>query len=155
MSDSAKRGRTVELFVFDCFIALAKIKKVASKFDSAQDLMHSFTDWDCVIREFEILGEASKHLLNHNLLESRYRKIVDFRNQITHEYFGIDEDIVWAIINNELHAFEETIFNIIDNIDKELRQELIDSFIEDNSYLDFIVKELESLGSRKREKGED
>jgi hypothetical protein len=40
--------------------------------DSKFDLLHSFTDWD------KRIGEASKYLL-------RDKRIVDFRNQITHE----------------------------------------------------------------------
>lgn len=74
--------------------------------------------WDSVIREFEIIGEASKYLLRDKLLESQYQEVVDFRNQITHAYFGIEST---------------------------LKQELIDSCIEDNKYLDFVVSALEKL----------
>jgi len=90
MFDINKVDKEVELFIFDIYIAILKIKKVASKFDNGEDLLHSFTDWDSVIREFEIIGEASKYLLRDDLLESYYRRMVDFRNHITHEYFGID-----------------------------------------------------------------
>ena len=52
MFDISKVNRAVELFIFDSIIAIVKIKKVTSKFDKSQDLLHSFTDWDSVIREF-------------------------------------------------------------------------------------------------------
>ncbi len=145
MFDIAKVDRGVELFIFDSIIAIVKIKKVANRFDKAQDLLHSFTDWDSVIREFEIIGEASKYLLKNNLIEGEYQKVVDFRNQITHEYFGIDEDIVWTIIYKDLDAFEGIIIELIHKIELNLKQELIDSFIEDNNYLDFVVEQLELL----------
>lgn len=48
MFDINKVDRKIELFIFDVYIAILKIKKVASKFDNAEDLFHSFTDWDSV-----------------------------------------------------------------------------------------------------------
>ena len=145
MFDINKVDRNIELFIFDIFIAVQKIKKVSSKFDNVDDLLHSFTDWDSVIREFEIIGEASKYLLRDKLVENSNQRIVDFRNQITHEYFGIDQDIVWAIINQKLTIFEQTIIELIKNIEPNLKQELIESFIEDNYYLDFIIEALREL----------
>lgn len=145
MFDINKVDRNIELFIFDIFIAVQKIKKVSSKFDNVDDLLHSFTDWDSVIREFEIIGEASKYLLRDKLVENSNQRIVDFRNQITHEYFGIDQDIVWGIINQKLTIFEQTIIELIKNIEPNLKQELIESFIEDNYYLDFIIEALREL----------
>ncbi len=145
MFDIDKIDRNIELFIFDIFIAIQKIKKVSSKFDKVNDLLHSFTDWDSVIREFEIIGEASKYLLRDKLLTKDYQIVVDFRNQITHEYFGIDQDIVWATIYNDLDIFQAIILELIDNIEPNLKQELIESFIEDNYYLDFIIKSLKEL----------
>lgn len=145
MFDINTIDRNIELFVFDIFVAIHKIKKVSSGFDKVQDLLHDFTSWDSVIREFEIIGEASKYLLRDSLLSKHYQEVVDFRNQITHEYFGIDQNIVWAIIYTDLPSFEKAIMELISNMESKLKQELIVSFIEDNNYLDFIVKELKSL----------
>jgi len=145
MFDISKVNRGSELFPFDIIIAIVKIEKVSDKFDKAQDLLYSFTDWDSVIREFEIIGEASKYLLRNNLIEGKYQKVVDFRNQITHEYFGIDEDVVWTIIYKDLGSFEALIIELIQKMDASLKYELIESFIEDNNYLDFVVCKLESL----------
>ena len=145
MFDMNNADRNIELFIFDIFIAIQKIKKVSSGFDNVQDLLHNFTSWDSVIREFEIIGEASKYLLKDRLLEDNYRRIVDFRNQISHEYFGMDRDIVWGIIYQKLEPFENDIIGLIANIKTDLKQELIESFVEDNYYLDFVVKSLKEL----------
>ena len=80
--------RAVELFVFDIFIAIVKIEKTASKFSDAQSLLHSYTEWDSVIREFEIIGEASRHLLREEMLTNEYRPVVDFRNVISMSILG-------------------------------------------------------------------
>lgn len=145
MFDIDKVDREIELFIFDIFIAIQKIKKVSTQFDHVESLLHDFMAWDSVIREFEIIGEASKYLLRDKLIETNYRRIVDFRNQISHEYFGIDQEIVWGIIQQKLEPFENDIVELISNIESDLKQELIESFIEDNSYLDFIVSSLQKL----------
>ncbi|MBU1667550.1 DUF86 domain-containing protein [bacterium] len=140
-----KVDRYIELFIFDIYIAILKIKKVSSEFDNVQALLHDFRSWDSVIREFEIIGEASKYLLKNNLLDKQYRSIVDFRNAITHEYFGIDQDIVWGIIKQKLDDIQNIILDLVNNIEKNFKQELIQAFIEDNKYLNFVVEALETL----------
>jgi len=145
MFDSSKIDRPVQMFLFDVYIAILKIEDTVNDFSDVQNLLYDYNKWDSVIREFEIIGEASKHLLKSELLDSDYQKIVNFRNQITHEYFGIDQDVVWLIIHTKLDVLQKTIVALIGEIEPTLREELIAAFIEDNTYLDFIVKALEGL----------
>ena len=145
MFDIENVDRRVEMFIFDIFIAIHKIKFVVKDFEKGDDLLFSWKDWDTVIREFEIIGEASKYLLKSDLLSKDYQVVVDFRNKITHNYFGIDSDIVLMIGKNNLDELLEIITNLIKNIKEPLKTELIESFIEDNRFIDFIVKELENL----------
>ena len=58
-----------------------------------------------VERNFEIIGEAASRIsenfkLSHPEIESRILK--DFRNFIIHEYFGIDNEIIWDTIQFRL-----------------------------------------------------
>ena len=145
MFDIESVDRRVEMFVFDIFIAIHKIQFVVKDFDNGDDLLFSWKDWDTVIREFEIIGEASKYLLKSDLLSKDYQVVVDFRNKITHNYFGIDTDIVLIIGKNNLDELLELITNLINDIEEPLKTELIDSFIEDNRFINFIVKELKAL----------
>ena len=137
--------REIELFIFDIFVAIVKIKETVKPFDCSDDLKHQYLSWDSVVREFEIIGEASKHLLKNNCINEEYQKIVDFRNQITHAYFGIDEDIVWLIVHKDLDDFKAVIVFLIDKIEDGLKRELIEAFIEDNIYLAFVVEALKIL----------
>ena len=148
MYDINSVDREVELFIFDIYIAVQKIKKVSSGFDNVQNLLHDFIAWDSVIREFEIIGESSKYLLKNKLLSKEYQVVVDFRNHITHEYFGIDPNIVWVTIQTDLQAFETAILNLIDDIEYDLKIELIESFMEDNHYLDFIIDKLKDIKNK-------
>jgi uncharacterized protein with HEPN domain len=65
---------------------------------------------DAVVRNLEIIGEASGHLPNHlRALASdvEWRKIVALRNLLIHEYFGISIRIVWDIVQNKLQPLED------------------------------------------------
>jgi uncharacterized protein with HEPN domain len=59
-----------------------------------------------VEREFIIIGEAMATLARNapDLFESitRARRIVDFRNQLTHQYVTVDNALVWAIIDHDV-----------------------------------------------------
>ena len=97
--------RDISLYILDIFIASNKISRYTENFSNAHDFLNSEINWDASIRELEVIGEASKILINSNTISSEYRRIVDFRNQISHAYFGIDEDIVWSVIKNKLPDF--------------------------------------------------
>ena len=76
-------------YVVDIFIAADKIKRYTVDFDNAEHFLHSELEWDAVIRELEIIGEATKHLLKENFIDQQYQSIVDFRNHIVHGYFAL------------------------------------------------------------------
>lgn len=137
--------REVELFIFEIYVAILKIEYVAKDFSNIQDLLHDFKSWDTIIREFEIIGEATKYLINQELLNKNFQIVVDFRNLIIHEYFGIDPNEVDNIIKNDLGNFKKMILSLINNINTDLKNELINATIEDNKYLSFIVQALQKL----------
>jgi len=65
-----------------------------------------------VIRNFEIIGEASNKVpeeIKNEYPEIEWKKIIGLRNRIIHEYFGVDNSIIWFIIENELDQFENRI----------------------------------------------
>ena len=137
--------RVVELFLFDTLIAILKIEQTVERFENSQTLLYDFNAWDSVVREFEIIGEATKILIEKNILLDKHRVIVDFRNLLIHNYFGIDADEVWNVVEDDLPQFKIDILNRIDKVDKSLKNELVKSYIETNKHLNFIVSFLESL----------
>ena len=105
--------RDISLYIVDTLIAIDKIKRYTAKYDDAEGLLASEEGWDATIRELEIVGEATKKLLAEGLLSPKYRRIVDFRNQINHAYFGIDEQIVWDVVTDKILAYEHDLIEII------------------------------------------
>lgn len=71
---------------------------------------------DGVIRQLEIIGEASKNLSNE--LRDKYntmpwKDIIGMRNKLTHEYFGVDLFAVWTTIKNDIPQLKTLIQNIL------------------------------------------
>jgi uncharacterized protein with HEPN domain len=98
--------RLPSFYFLDIFIAGHLIGRYSEGFENPDDLLHSRLHWDAIIREFEVLGEATNTLLKMGVLPAEeYREIVAFRNKIVHEYFGIDEAIVFDAIRNALPLY--------------------------------------------------
>lgn len=60
---------------------------------------------DAVVRELEIIGEASNNLskdFKHLHSEVLWRRMKDMRNFLIHEYFGVNKKMVWDTCKNDL-----------------------------------------------------
>lgn len=71
---------------------------------------------DAVIRNFEIIGEASKNLKEELKLkypQIPWKEMYYLRNRVSHEYFGIDYEIIWDIAINNLPENKKQIDYII------------------------------------------
>jgi len=75
--------------------------------------------YSAVIREFEIIGEAVGKLsdeLKGGYPEIPWQDVKDFRNLLAHEYFGVDLEIVWNTIYNDLPLLMEAVQKIVSGI---------------------------------------
>lgn len=71
--------------------------------------------YSAVIREFEIIGEAVGKLdpqIRDDFPHIAWQDIKDFRNLLIHEYFGVDLEIVWNVIQSDLQPLYEVLKNI-------------------------------------------
>ncbi|OGL40710.1 MAG: hypothetical protein A2043_02735 [Candidatus Schekmanbacteria bacterium GWA2_38_9] len=72
---------------------------------------------DAIVRNFEIIGEASGKIpqdIKDKYSFIEWRKISDFRNVLAHEYFGIDYEIMWEIIKNKLPDLQKDTKSILE-----------------------------------------
>lgn len=68
-----------------------------------------------IVRELEIIGEASKNISNklkEKYNEILWREITGTRDMIIHKYFGVDLEIIWYIIKKDLPKLKKQIIKV-------------------------------------------
>jgi uncharacterized protein with HEPN domain len=76
---------------------------------------------DAVIRNLEVIGEASRKLpdeLKGRSNEIEWSKIIGFRNILAHEYFGVSIPIVWDIVQNKIGPLKQACTKLLKQMDK-------------------------------------
>lgn len=71
---------------------------------------------DAVVRNLEIIGEAASRLpdeFKEKYSEIEWYKVVGLRHRIVHEYFGIDLEIIWQILQKDLPELRQKITKIM------------------------------------------
>lgn len=67
---------------------------------------------DAVVRNIEIIGEASKNIpmeRQNKFKDIPWQKSKGIRNRIVHAYFTIDISIIWFIVTNELPVLNKNL----------------------------------------------
>jgi len=71
---------------------------------------------DAVVRNFEIIGEAANHVPVE--IQTRYpdvpwHQMRGIRNILIHEYFGVDDEVIWEAIQKDLPFLEKSLKALI------------------------------------------
>lgn len=112
------------LYLEDILTSAGKILRYAKDI-SYEDLIKDEMRLEAITRNFEIIGEASSKVpqdIKDKYPFIEWRKISDFRNILTHEYFVIDYEIMWEIIKDKLPELERQLKSIIDQEQSNLQQ---------------------------------
>ena len=75
---------------------------------------------DSVVRRLEIIGEAVKNLpqdLRDRHPHVPWKKIAGLRDVLIHRYAGVDEHLIWTMINQNLPGLKHSIRAILAQID--------------------------------------
>lgn len=93
-------------------IAIDKIFLYAATSQTADDFYHDTKSFDACMIHFINIGEMIERLSTTFKLEHSdipWQEIKNFRNLVAHNYFGIDADEIWDIIQNHLPALKSNI----------------------------------------------
>ena len=61
--------------------------------------------YDATIRKLELIGESATHIpeaIRKASSSISWRQVVATRNRLIHGYLGIDNDIIWSIIQDDI-----------------------------------------------------
>jgi len=106
--------RPIDLLLNDMLDAIDRVEQYTKgmSFDAFSNDQKSI---DAVVRNLEIIGEAANRLPDdfkerHSSME--WYKVVGLRNRIILEYFGIDLQIIWQVVQADLPALRQTLSRI-------------------------------------------
>ena len=92
------------VFLDDMLEALQQIEHYVQGLDFTQFSQNRLVI-DGVIRNLEILGEAANNIpdeMKNGVKDIPWSNMIDLRNVLIHEYFGVDLSIVWEVITKDL-----------------------------------------------------
>ncbi|MDD5694749.1 MAG: DUF86 domain-containing protein [Bacteroidales bacterium] len=110
--------RTSRLLLEDILDSCYKILEYSKDF-TFEEFEHDNKTIDAVIRNFEIIGEASNLLpesIKEKYTEVEWHRIKGFRNRIIHDYFGVDLQIIWKITHDQIPALISGITHILNDL---------------------------------------
>lgn len=77
--------------------------------------------YDAVIRNLEIIGEAAKHIPDEVRVvipEIEWRKAAGLRDMLAHAYFGIDDVILWDVVQQKIPELLQATESILLHVKK-------------------------------------
>jgi len=104
-------SRDESLYLEDIQDACEKVLKFTAGM-AYKDFVHDDLHFDAVVRNLEIIGEAAKNIseeTRQNYPSVKWRKIAGFRDIVAHNYFGVSDEIVWDVVENEIPLLLEQI----------------------------------------------
>jgi uncharacterized protein with HEPN domain len=95
--------------------ALNEIEFYTEGVEKQEFLDNSMMRFAC-IKQLEIIGEASNHLSDN--FKNKYptiewRQIIGMRNVFVHEYFSLDNHVLWDIVNFDIPNLKKELIKII------------------------------------------
>lgn len=98
-------SRSPKLYIQDILQACEDILNFTQLMDSADDLQNDRRTFLAVVRSLETIGEAARQMpksFQEKHLEIPWREAVSLRTVIAHEYFGLDNEIIWDVVQTQI-----------------------------------------------------
>ena len=116
MSEAPAEGRDWRLCVQDMIGFCEKVLSYTDGMDQAAFVADALV-YDATLRNLELIGEAATRVPEEvckSHPEIDWRGMVAARNRLAHGYMGINDDIIWDIIQTEVPGLLPGLRNLLD-----------------------------------------
>lgn len=94
--------------------AIERIEKYTAKGKQTFEKEELIQSW--IVRHLQIIGEATRALspeYRDKHPDIAWSKIIGMRNILVHDYFGIDVDVVWSAVVNDLPVLKQKVVMLL------------------------------------------
>jgi len=105
--------RDYSIYLCDMLEAARKIRRYVG--ERGKQALDDEKTLDAVARNLEVIGEAAKRIpdaIRHKHPEIPWARLAGLRDILIHQYFGIDLDILWDIVQNKVPDLEQKLVQI-------------------------------------------
>lgn len=109
-----KSHRTLAKHILDSISSIEQYTNQLTK----EEFLSNFMVQDAVVRNLEIIGEASKNIpadVKEKFPHIPWRDINAMRNKLIHEYFRVDAETVWNVVQFELNDLKKHAHSILND----------------------------------------
>lgn len=107
--------REPKLYLQDILNSISKVEKYTRGLTYVEFSKDEKTI-DAVIRNFEVIGEAARYVPKEIIAQYPdvpWEKMSSMRNKVLHEYFGVDLEILWQTIQEDLPELNKQIKDLL------------------------------------------
>jgi uncharacterized protein with HEPN domain len=114
------------IFLFHINESIQKIERFLGK-GTKEEFLKDEELQDAIVRRLEVIGEAVKNLplaFRNKYSNVPWSDIAGMRDKLTHHYFGINLEVVWKVLGEDISSLKE---NVVKIIEKEKGNKLLKS----------------------------
>ena len=117
MCEADAEPRHWHLYVQDMIEFSEKVLSYTDGFDQNAFVADGVI-YDATLRNIELIGEAATHVpdeVREDNTHIPWRLIIGTRNRVAHGYLGLDDDVIWFIIQNDVPALLPQLRRLLDS----------------------------------------
>ncbi|MDI6735527.1 MAG: DUF86 domain-containing protein [bacterium] len=116
------KNRDIRDYLQDILDSIREVKEFIENMEF-EDFAEDKKSINAVVRSLEVIGEAAKKIpdnLREKYPQIPWKRMAGMRDKLIHEYWGVDLEIVWEVINSELPPISPLIQKVLGDMEERL-----------------------------------